>query len=172
MKLLISESEIKKRVKALAHKINEDYKGKKPIFVGILNGCYVFMADLLREIDLDIEVDFVKIRSYEGDSSTGTIKFRKDISADIDGRDIIIVEDIIDSGFTINFLVNRLRNSGPKSVAVATILFKKEVAKLDFNVDYVGFEIPPEFVVGYGLDYDEKYRQLKDVMVMEPEDIN
>tara|TARA_B100001758_G_C18257552_1_gene529199 strand:- start:82 stop:600 length:519 start_codon:yes stop_codon:yes gene_type:complete len=172
MKLLISESEIKKRVKALANKINEDYKGKKPIFVGILNGCYVFMADLLREIDLDIEVDFVKIRSYEGDSSTGTIKFRKDISADIDGRDIIIVEDIIDSGFTINFLVNRLRNSGPKSVAVATILFKKEVAKLDFDVDYVGFEIPPEFVVGYGLDYDEKYRQLKDVMVMEPEDIN
>ena len=102
---------------------------------------------------------------------TGTIKFRKDISADIDGRDIIIVEDIIDSGFTINFLVNRLRNSGPKSVAVATALFKKEVAKLDFEVDYVGFEIPPEFVVGYGLDYDEKYRHLKDVMVMEPEDI-
>ena len=172
MKLLISESEIKKRVKTLANKINEDYKGKKPIFVGILNGCYVFMADLLREINLDIEVDFVKIRSYEGDSSTGTIKFRKDISADIDGRDIIIVEDIIDSGFTINFLVNRLRNSGPKSVAVTTILFKKEVAKLDFDVDYVGFEIPPEFVVGYGLDYDEKYRQLKDVMVLEPEDIN
>lgn len=172
MKLLISESEIKKRVKALANIINEDYKGKKPIFVGILNGCYVFMADLLREITLDIEVDFVKIRSYEGDSSTGTIKFRKDISADIDGRDVIIVEDIIDSGFTINFLVNRLRNSGPKSVSVATILFKKEVAKLDFDVDYVGFEIPPEFVVGYGLDYDEKYRQLKDVMVMEHEDIN
>tara|TARA_Y100001933_G_scaffold27786_1_gene23273 strand:- start:243 stop:761 length:519 start_codon:yes stop_codon:yes gene_type:complete len=172
MKLLISESEIKKRVKALANIINEDYKGKKPIFVGILNGCYVFMADLLREITLDIEVDFVKIRSYEGDSSTGTIKFRKDISADIDGRDVIIVEDIIDSGFTINFLVNRLRNSGPKSVSVATILFKKEVAKLDFDVDYVGFEIPPEFVVGYGLDYDEKYRQLKDVMVIEHEDIN
>ena len=171
MKLLISESEIKKRVKVLANKINEDYKGKNPIFIGILNGCYVFMADLLREIELDVEVDFVKIRSYEGDSSTGTIKFRKDISADINGRDIIIVEDIIDSGFTINFLVNRLRNSGPKSVAVATALFKNEIAKLDFDVDYVGFEIPPEFVVGYGLDYNEKYRHLKDVMVMEPEDI-
>ena len=171
MKLLISESEIKKRVKLLANKINEDYKGRNPIFIGILNGCYVFMADLLREIELDVEVDFVKIRSYEGDSSTGTIKFRKDISADINGRDIIIVEDIIDSGFTINFLVNRLRNSGPKSVAVATALFKNEVAKLDFDVDYVGFEIPPEFVVGYGLDYNEKYRHLKDVMVMEPEDI-
>ncbi len=171
MKLLISESEIKKRVKVLANKINEDYKGKNPIFIGILNGCYVFMADLLRKIELDVEVDFVKIRSYEGDSSTGTIKFRKDISADINGRDIIIVEDIIDSGFTINFLVNRLRNSGPKSVAVATALFKNEVAKLDFDVDYVGFEIPPEFVVGYGLDYNEKYRHLKDVMVMEPEDI-
>ena len=171
MKLLISESEIKKRVKVLADKINEDYKGKIPIFIGILNGCYVFMADLLREIELDVEVDFVKIRSYEGDSSTGTIKFRKDISADINGRYIIIVEDIIDSGFTINFLVNRLRNSGPKSVAVATALFKNEVAKLDFDVDYVGFEIPPEFVVGYGLDYNDKYRHLKDVMVMEPEDI-
>ena len=171
MKLLISESDIKKRVKVLANKINEDYKGKIPIFIGILNGCYVFMADLLREIELDVEVDFVKIRSYEGDSSTGTIKFRKDISADINGRDIIIVEDIIDSGFTINFLVNRLRNSGPKSVAVATALFKNEVAKLDFDVDYVGFEIPPEFVVGYGLDYNEKYRHLKELMVMEPEDI-
>ena len=171
MKLLISESQIKKRIKVLANKINEDYEGKNPIFIGILNGCYVFMADLLREIELDVEVDFVKIRSYEGDSSTGTIKFRKDISANINGRDIIIVEDIIDSGFTINFLVNRLRNSGPKSVAVATALFKNEVAKLDFDVDYVGFEIPPEFVVGYGLDYNEKYRHLKDVMVMEPEDI-
>ena len=171
MKILISESEIKKRVKALGKKITADYKDKKPIFIGILNGCYVFMADLLREVELDAEVDFVKIRSYEGESSTGTIKFRKDISADIDGRDIIIVEDIIDSGFTINFLVKRLRNSGPKSVSVATILFKKEVAKLDFEVDYVGFEIPPEFVVGYGLDYDEKYRHLKDVMVMESEDL-
>ena len=172
MKLLLSENEIKERVKNLGKKITEDYEGKRPIFIGILNGCYVFMADLLREVRLDVEVDFVKIRSYEGDSSTGTIKFRKDISADIDGRDIIIVEDIIDSGFTINFLVNRLRNSGPKSVAVASILFKKEVAKLDFEVDYIGFEIPPEFVVGYGLDYDEKYRHLKDVRVLEPEDLD
>ena len=172
MKLLLSENEIKERVKALGKKITEDYEGKRPIFIGILNGCYVFMADLLREVKLDVEVDFVKIRSYEGDSSTGTIKFRKDISADIDERDIIIVEDIIDSGFTINFLVNRLRNSGPKSVAVASILFKKEVAKLDFDVDYIGFEIPPEFVVGYGLDYDERYRHLKDVMVLEPKDLD
>ena len=172
MKILLSENEIKERVKTLGKKITEDYKGKRPIFIGILNGCYVFMADLLREVKLDVEVDFVKIRSYVGDSSSGTIKFRKDISADIDGRDIIIVEDIIDSGFTINFLVNRLRNSGPKSVAVASILFKKEVAKLDFEVDYIGFEIPPEFVVGYGLDYDEKYRHLKDVMVLEPKDLD
>ena len=172
MKLLLSESEIKKRVKEIAEKISRDYKDKTPIFIGILNGSYVFMADLLRELSISAEVDFVKIRSYEGDSSTGTIKFRKDISADIDDRDIIIVEDIVDSGFTINFLVNRLKESGPKSVSVATILFKKEVAKLDFEIDYVGFEIPPEFVVGYGLDHDEKYRNLKDVMVMEPEDLN
>jgi hypoxanthine phosphoribosyltransferase len=171
MKLLVSDEDIKKRVKQLAEQITEDYKDKSPIFIGILNGCYVFMADLLREIDLDVEVDFVKIRSYEADSSTGTIKFRKDISADINNRHIVIVEDIIDSGFTINFLVNRLKGSGPKSVAVASILFKKEVAKIDFEVDYVGFEIPPEFVVGYGLDYDEKYRNLKDVMVLEPKDL-
>jgi hypoxanthine phosphoribosyltransferase len=171
MKLLISKEDIKKRVKELANKISKDYKDKSPIFVGILNGCYVFMADLLREVSIDTEIDFVKIRSYEADSSTGTIKFRKDISADINNRHIIIVEDIIDSGFTINFLVNRLKNSGPKSVAVASILFKKEVAKIDFEVDYVGFEIPPEFVVGYGLDYDEKYRNLKDIMVLESEDL-
>jgi len=130
------------------------------------------MADLLRELSISTEVDFVKIRSYEDDSSTGTIKFRKDISADIDDRHIIIVEDIIDSGFTINFLVNRLKEAGPKSVSVAAILYKKTVAKLDFEIDYVGFEIPPEFVVGYGLDYNERYRNLKDVMVMEPEDID
>ena len=172
MKLLLSESDIKKRVKELADQISVDFKGKTPIFVGILNGSYVFMADLLRELNIQVEVDFVKIRSYDGDSSTGTIKFRKDISADIDNRDVIIVEDIIDSGFTINFLVNRLRESGPKSVAVATALYKKKVAKLDFEVEYVGFEIPPEFVVGYGLDYNERYRNLKDVMVMEPEDID
>ena len=171
MKLWISKEDIKKRVKQLADNISKDYKGKSPIFVGILNGCYVFMADLLREVSIDTEIDFVKIRSYEADSSTGTIKFRKDISADINNRHIIIVEDIIDSGFTINFLVNRLKNSGPKSVAVASILFKKEVAKIDFEVDYVGFEIPPEFVVGYGLDYDEKYRNLKDIMVLESEDL-
>ena len=172
MKLLLSESDIKKRVKELADQISVDFKDKTPIFVGILNGSYVFMADLLRELNIQVEVDFVKIRSYDGDSSTGTIKFRKDISADIDNRDVIIVEDIIDSGFTINFLVNRLKESGPKSVAVATALYKKKVAKLDFEVEYVGFEIPPEFVVGYGLAYNEKYRNLKDVMVMEPKDID
>ena len=172
MKLLLSESEIKKRVKELADTISDDYKDKSPIFIGILNGCYVFMADLLRELSIGVEVDFVKIRSYDGDSSTGTIKFRKDISADIDNRHVVIVEDIIDSGFTINFLVNRLNESGPKSVSVATVLYKKKVAKLDFEVDYVGFVIPPEFVVGYGLDYNEKYRNLKDVMVMEPKDID
>jgi len=172
MRLLLSESEIKKRVKELANTISEDYKDKTPIFIGILNGCYVFMADLLRELSIGVEVDFVKIRSYDGDSSTGTIKFRKDISADIDDRHIVVVEDIIDSGFTINFLVNRLRESGPKSVSVASMLYKKEVAKLDFEIDYVGFVIPPEFVVGYGLDYNEKHRNLRDVMVMEPNDID
>lgn len=172
MKLLLSESEIKKRVKELADSISNDYKDKSPIFIGILNGCYVFMADLLRELTIEVEVDFVKIRSYEGDKSTGTIKFRKDISANIDDRHIVIVEDIIDSGFTINFLVNRLKESGPKSVSVASMLYKKKVAKLDFEIDYVGFVIPPEFVVGYGLDYNEKYRNLKDVMVMEPKDID
>ena len=172
MKLLLSESEIKKRVKELADSISNDYKDKSPIFIGILNGCYVFMADLLRELTIEVEVDFVKIRSYEGDKSTGTIKFRKDISANIDDRHIVVVEDIIDSGFTINFLVNRLKESGPKSVSVASMLYKKKVAKLDFEIDYVGFVIPPEFVVGYGLDYNEKYRNLKDVMVMEPKDID
>ena len=121
------------------------------------------MADLLREVKLDVEVDFVKIRSYEGDSSTGTIKFRKDISADIDGRDIIIVEDIIDSGLTINFIRDRLFEAEPKSISVATLLMKPDVAKIDFEVNWVGFEIPPNFVVGYGLDYNQKFRNLRGI---------
>ena len=145
MKLLISETEIKNRVKLLGKQITEDYKGKSPIFVGILNGCYVFMADLLREVNLDIEVDFVKIRSYEGNSSTGTIKFRKDISAAIDGRDIIIVEDIIDSGLTVKFIRERFMSFDPKSITIATLLMKPDVAKIDFEVNWVGFEIPVSY---------------------------
>ena len=166
MKLLLSENEIKDRVKVLGMKITKDYEGKKPIFIGILNGCYVFMADLLREVELDVEVDFVKIRSYEGDSSTGTIKFRKDISADIDGRDVIIVEDIIDSGKTIEFIIKKLENINIKSFTVITLLKKNNINKIKNKViDWYGFNIKDKYVIGYGLDINNLFRELKDIYI-------
>ncbi|MFQ6607105.1 MAG: hypoxanthine phosphoribosyltransferase [Fidelibacterota bacterium] len=164
---LITASQISKRVKEMGSEISRDYAGRVPIFVGVLNGSFIFMADLVRELDIDCEVDFIKVSSYEGIASTGTIHLRKDISSNVTERDVIIVEDIVDSGLTINFLKSRLEEAVPSSVAVATLLFKSEVAKLNFQLDYVGFEIPPDYVVGYGLDKDQKKRNLKGIFSIE-----
>ena len=163
MRELFSEQTIETRVKQLAAEINADFAGKAPILIGVLNGSFIFMADLVREISIECEVDFIKISSYEGTSSQGTVHLLKDISADITGRDIIIVEDIVDSGLTMNFLMSRLEGAGPTTISVATLLFKKEVARLTFELDYVGFTIPKDYVVGYGLDFDQKMRNLKGI---------
>jgi len=163
MEELISEKEIKAKVKALAKEISRDYEGRTPILIGVLNGSFIFMADLVRELTIDCEVDFIKISSYDGTESSGTVHLLKDISADITGRHVIIVEDIVDSGLTMRFLRQRLAGADPASISVVTLLFKKEVAKLNFELDYVGFEIPPDYVVGYGLDYNQKMRNLKSV---------
>jgi hypoxanthine phosphoribosyltransferase len=168
---LLSEQTIRDRVCEMAAEISKDYSDRTPIFVGILNGSFVFMADLLRELTEDSEVDFLKVSSYEGTETSGTVHLLKDISAEITGRDIVIVEDIIDSGLTINFIVHRLKESGPSSVAVATLLFKKEVAQLNFDPDYIGFIIPSDFVVGYGLDHNQKMRNLKNICVLDQEDL-
>ena len=157
---LYSSSDIKNRVEELGSEISEEFEKKEPIFIGILNGSFIFMADLMRSLSIDCEMDFIKVRSYSGKKSSGTIQLLKDISADVKDRNIILVEDIIDTGLTIKFLRERLFGSSPKSIAIATLLYKPSVAKIDFKIDYIGFEIPQEFVVGYGLDYEQKMRHL------------
>ena len=164
---LISENQIQDKVKEIAVDISQKYAGEAPILIGILNGSFIFCADLIRELDIDCEIDFIKVSSYMGTESVGTVKLRKDISADITNRHVIIVEDIIDSGITIKFIKDRMLEAGPKSVAIVTLLMKPDIAKLDFKIDWVGFEIPPEFVVGYGLDYDQLYRNLKAIYRLE-----
>ena len=129
------------------------------------------MADLLRSISIDCEMDFIKVRSYVGKKSSGTIQLIKDISADVTNRHVILVEDIIDSGHTIQFLMERVNSASPKSVSIATFLIKPDMAKIDFAVDFIGFEIPPEFVVGYGLDYDQKLRHLNGVYSIESDTV-
>ena len=163
LKKLLSQKEIKDRVEAMGKKISVQYSNSNPIFIGVLNGSFIFMADLLRSVTIDCEVDFIKVRSYSGKKSTGTIKLLKDISSDIKGRDVIIVEDIIDTGLSIKFLYERIMGAYPKSVAIATFLNKSRKAKLDFPIDFIGFEIPHKFVVGYGLDFNQKMRHLDEL---------
>ncbi|MFH1852032.1 MAG: hypoxanthine phosphoribosyltransferase [Candidatus Neomarinimicrobiota bacterium] len=156
----MSAEQIQEKVNEIARQLSERFQDKVPILIGILNGSFIFLSDLMRAMTIDCEMDFVKLASYAGQSTTGTVKLLKDISADITGRHVIIVEDIIDSGLTIKFLRDRLRGAAPKSVTVVTFLMKPEIAQVEFPIDYIGFEIPPDFVVGYGLDYNQKLRQL------------
>ena len=157
---VISDEDIQKRVNEIAMDLSEKFKDEVPILIGILNGSFIFMADLIRALDIDCEMDFIKLASYKGSHSTGTVRLLKDISAEITGRHVIIVEDIIDSGLTIKFIKDRMQDAAPASLMIVTLLLKPAVANLDFPIDIVGFEIAPDFVVGYGLDYDQKMRHL------------
>ena len=160
----ITEDEIRTRIQSLAGRINTDYKGKTPIFIGVLNGSFIFLADLIREITVDCEMDFFKLSSY-GDAkiSSGQVKLLKNLNCEVEGRDILVVEDIVDSGLSIAFIKNIIEKENPKSLKFVSLLLKKGVPKLDFPIDYVGFEIPPDFVIGYGLDYAQKVRNLKSI---------
>jgi hypoxanthine phosphoribosyltransferase len=160
----ITEEQIQIRVKELAKQIDKDYKGKVPIFIGILNGSFIFFADLVREITVDCEVDFFKLSSY-GDAkiSSGQVRMLKELNCQVTGRDIIVVEDIVDSGLSIDFIKQIISREHPTSLRFVSLLFKKKVAKIDFPIDYVGFEIPPDFVIGYGLDYAQKVRNLRSI---------
>ena len=160
---IISEKAIMERVHQIAGDISNQYKSEIPILIGILNGSFIFVSDLIRAMKIDCEIDFIKVSSYYGTKSKGTVHLRKDISADITDRHVIIVEDIIDSGLTIRFIRDRLLDAQPKSVSIVTLLMKPELAEIDFDVNWVGFEIPPHYVVGYGLDYDQKFRNLRGV---------
>jgi hypoxanthine phosphoribosyltransferase len=167
--LYLSEQQIHDRVKELAARINDDYQGKVPIFIGILNGSFIFFADLIREITVDCEVDFLKLSSY-GDAkiSSGQVHLLKDLNCQVEGRDIVVVEDVVDSGISMEFMKRLVMKENPASFRVVTLLLKKSVAKVDFPIDYVGFEIPPEFVIGYGLDYAQKVRNLKSIYRLAP----
>ncbi|MBN1396464.1 MAG: hypoxanthine phosphoribosyltransferase [Bacteroidetes bacterium] len=160
----ISEKQIRERIKELADVINTDYAGRIPIFIGVLNGSFIFLSDLIREISVDCEIDFFKLSSY-GDAkiSSGQVRLLKDLNCEVAGRDIIVVEDIVDSGLSIAFTKKIIEKESPKSIKFISLLLKKGIPKIDFTIDYVGFEIPPDFVIGYGLDYAQKVRNLKSI---------
>jgi hypoxanthine phosphoribosyltransferase len=165
--IFIKHSDIKKRIKELADRINHDYRDRIPIFIGVLNGSFIFLSDLIREIKINCEIDFFKLSSY-GDTkiSSGEVKMLKELNCDVKGRDIIIVEDIIDSGLSMTFIRNLIMKQKPSSFRVATLLYKKDVSKLKFKIDYIGFKIENKFVVGYGLDFAQKYRNLNGIYVL------
>jgi len=158
--------EINTSIKVIAEKINEDYEGKTPLFLGVLNGCFLFAADLLREITLDCEVSFVKVASYKGMKSTGEVNQLIGLDRSLEGRDVIIVEDIVDTGNTIENIVELLTKAGCNSIKIATFLLKPEAYKKSIKVDYVAMEIANKFVVGYGLDYDGFGRNVKELYVL------
>lgn len=167
-KVLIDEERISKRVQELGRQIEKDYAGKSPVVVAILKGSIIFYADLVRNVNLPMRFDTMSVSSYgSGTESTGNVKIKKDLSKDICGDDVLLVEDIIDSGNTMKALTSLLEHRGAKSIKVCSFLDKPSRRTTDFKADYVGYEIPDEFVVGYGLDYDEKYRNLPYVGVLE-----
>ncbi len=159
--VLISQEKLEKIVKSLAKQIEKDYNDKEFMMVGLLKGSVVFMADLMKKINLDFSIDFIVASSYgSGTESSGLVRIVSDLTQPVDGKDILIVEDIVDSGNTLNFVMNYLMTKGARSVKVCTLCDKPDRRKVPLKVDYCGTEIPDEFIVGYGLDYAEKYRNL------------
>lgn len=170
--VLITGDKMQKRVEELGKKISEDFAGKDLVVVGVLKGSIIFFADLVRKITLPITLDFISVSSYGGaTSSTGVVTVRKDISCDITGKDVLIVEDIIDTGLTLKYLKDMFVARNAKSVSICSALDKpsRRDKHIDIKVEYIGFQIPDEFVVGYGLDYSEKYRNLSDICVLSAE---
>ncbi len=162
--ILISEEEIKEKVRLLGNKISEDFKGKEILAVGILKGSFIFLADLVREINSNVFVDFMQVSSYKTSmESSGEVIFVKDLTEDIRGKDVLIIDDIIDTGRTLKALVEALKQRKPNSLKTCVLLDKKDRREVDFNPDYVGFVIPDKFVIGYGLDWGEHGRSLKDI---------
>jgi len=168
IKPLITSEEIDAKLAEMGRQITEDYQGKELLLVGVLRGAFMVMADLARHIDLPCEFDFMAVSSYGASTQTsGVVRILKDLDEEIDGRDVLIVEDIIDSGLTLNYLIKSLRVRKPASLEIATLLLKEGIQRVPLDVKYVAFSIGPEFVVGYGLDYAGKYRNLPYVGVMD-----
>ena len=168
--ILFTEEELRQRVRELGEAITRDYKDKNPIFVGVLKGSFVFMADLVRCVDTPCTLDFMVVSSYgSGVKTTGAVKINKDLSEDIEGRHVIIVEDILDSGVTLSYLSKYLMNRNPASLSIVTLLDKPSRRKAEVYPAYKGFEVEDNFVVGYGLDFAEKYRNLPYIGILKPE---
>jgi hypoxanthine phosphoribosyltransferase len=168
-RVLLTEEQLASRLDEIAAQIDADYAGKDLLLVGVLKGAVMVMADLARRLHGSVHMDWMAVSSYgSGTKSSGVVRILKDLDADLHGRHVLIVEDIIDSGLTLSWLIANLRSRGPESVEIATMLRKPEAAKVDVDVRYVGFEIPNEFVVGYGLDYAERYRNLPFVGTLAP----
>lgn len=167
IKVLITEQEIASRTRELAEQIQREYNNEEIVIVCILKGAAFFATELAKRIDSDTIMDFMKVSSYEGTESTGKINFTLDISEDITGKNVLIVEDIVDTGRTLAYVKKYLESKNPKSVKICTMLNKKERRVIDLNPEYVAFDIPDKFVIGYGLDYDEKYRNLPYVGYLE-----
>ena len=159
----ISAEEIAKRVKELGQQLSKDFEGKNPLFLAVLNGSFIFAADLMREITIPCEISFVKLASYQGTTSTGKIKEVVGINEDLSGRTVVIVEDIVESGLTMKRMIETLGTRNPASVHICTLFVKPEKLQVDLNIEYSAFSIPNAFIVGYGLDYDQQGRQLKEV---------
>ena len=159
---MISAGRIKAKVRRLARAISKDYAGTVPVFIGVLNGSFIFFADLIREVTIHCEVDFLKLSSY-GDAkiSSGNVRLVKDLNCQVEGRDIIMVEDIVDTGLSVEYIRHLIEPQNPRSLKVVTLLYKKDSVKPGTQVDYIGFRIPRDFVIGYGLDYAQRERNLK-----------
>jgi len=167
--LFISEDRIQTKVQELGAQLSKDYQDQKPLFIGVLNGSFMFAGDLMKSINIPVEITFMKISSYSGMKSKGKAHELIGLKESIEGRDVVVVEDIVDTGITMEAIVKQLHNSGAKSVEVASLLLKPECLQRDVKVKYVGFEIPEKFVVGYGLDYDGLGRNLKDIYQLKHE---
>ena len=167
-RILISREEIAARIREMGKQISEDYRDKCPILVSVLNGGFIFCADLFRELTIDCEVDFIKISSYEDAMKTsGHVKLLKDVNAHLQGRHVLVVEDIVDSGYSVQFLNKKLQATNPESLRFVSLLVKQGTDRVPYEVHYIGFKVPNRFVVGYGLDLAQKYRNLPDIYVMD-----
>ena len=170
LRVLLSEDEIREKVRELGGKITADYKNSNLMLVTVLKGAVVFLADLMSQIEVPAEIDFMVVSSYgSGVKSSGVVQIVKDLDVPLAGKDILIVEDILDSGLTLSYIKELLESRGPRSIRIATLLDKPSRRKVDLQADYIGFSVPDEFVIGYGLDYDEKYRNLPYIGILKPE---
>ena len=170
LRVLLSEEEIRAKCKEMGARISQEYKGKNLMLVTVLKGAVVFLADLMRQIDVPAEIDFMVVSSYgSGVKSSGVVKIVKDLDVPLAGKDILIVEDILDSGLTLSYIKELLESRGPRSIRIATLLDKPDRREAPITADYVGFVVPDQFIVGYGLDYAEKYRNLPYIGILKPE---